>query len=57
MTAELVSAAQRLGRTVQAWTIDDPELMRQLCDWGVDGIITNDVRRAVELLKGDDEAS
>ena len=26
------------------------------CDWGVDGIITNDVRRAVELLKEDDEA-
>lgn len=57
VTAELVSAAQRLGRTVQVWTIDDPALMRQLCDWGVDGIITNDVRRAVELVKEHDEAS
>ena len=57
VTAELVAAAQRVNRTVQVWTIDDPDRMRQLCDWGVDGIITNDVRRAVELLKEDDEAS
>ena len=55
--AELVAAAQRADRTVQVWTIDDPGRMRQLCHWGVDGIITNDVRRAVELLKEDDEAS
>jgi glycerophosphoryl diester phosphodiesterase len=57
VTAELVAAAQRVGRTVQVWTIDDPGRMRRLCHWGVDGIITNDVRRAVELLKEDDEAS
>jgi glycerophosphoryl diester phosphodiesterase len=57
VTAELVAAAQRADRTVQVWTIDDPGRMRQLCHWGVDGIITNDVRRAVELLKEDDEAS
>jgi glycerophosphoryl diester phosphodiesterase len=55
VTAELVASAQRLGRTVQVWTIDDPGRMRQLRHWGVDGIITNDVRRAVELLKEDDE--
>ena len=57
VTAELVAAAQRVGRTVQVWTIDDPGRMRQLCHWGVDGIITNDVRRAAELLKEHDEAS
>lgn len=62
VTAGLVAAAHRAGRTVQAWTIDDPQRMRQLCEWGVDGIITNDVRRAVELLREraveeDDEAS
>lgn len=54
VTAELVASAQRLGRTVQVWTIDDPGRMRQLRHWGVDGIITNDVRRAVELLKEDE---
>ncbi len=57
VTVDLVAAAQRVGRTVQVWTIDDPGRMRRLCHWGVDGIITNDVRRAVELLKEDDEAS
>jgi glycerophosphoryl diester phosphodiesterase len=29
--------------------------MRELRSWGVDGIITNDVRRAVSLLKENDE--
>lgn len=57
VTRELVLAARRSGRTVQVWTVDDPRRMRQLRGWGVDGIITNDVRRAVEVLKEDDEAS
>ncbi|MEJ2338445.1 MAG: glycerophosphodiester phosphodiesterase family protein [Gemmatimonadales bacterium] len=55
VTAELVTAARRVGLAVQVWTIDDPGRMRQLCHWGVDGIITNDVRRAVKLLKEEDE--
>ncbi len=55
VTAELVAAARRVGLAVQVWTIDDPGRMRQLCHWGVDGIITNDVRQAVKLLKQEDE--
>ncbi len=43
-------------RTVQVWTVDEPETMSRLADWGVDGIITNDVRAAVSLLKQDTSA-
>ena len=57
VTAELIAASHHGGRTVQAWTIDAPDTMRQLRRWGVDGIITNDVRTAVEVLKENDEAS
>ena len=26
---------------VEPWTVDDPELMKQYIEWGVDGIITD----------------
>ena len=26
---------------VEPWTVDDPKLMKQYIDWGVDGIITD----------------
>lgn len=52
-----VAGVHRTGRTVQVWTIDDPDRMCQLAGWGVDGVITNDVRRAIALLREDDEAS
>ena len=47
----LIRAAHEAGRSVQAWTIDDRDTMIRLAEWGVDGIITNDVRGAVELLR------
>lgn len=43
--------AHALGLAVNVWTCDDPERMRELMGWGVDGICTNvpdvalDVRR------------
>lgn len=38
-----------MKKTVAVWTVDDPESMKQLINWGVDAIITNkpDVLRAV----------
>ena len=55
VTPEFVDAVHRSGRAIQVWTIDDGRQMCELADWGVDGIITNDVRRAVALLKDRDE--
>lgn len=49
VTRGFVRAAQRAGRTVQVWTVNDPKRMRRLADWGVDAIVTDEVRRAAGL--------
>ena len=45
----LIERAHAAGLIVNTWTVDDPDRMRQLVDWGVDGIVTNvpDVARSV----------
>ncbi len=35
---------------MQVRTVSDPKRMRRLADWGVDAIVTDDVRRAVDEL-------
>jgi glycerophosphoryl diester phosphodiesterase len=46
--APLVGTIHESERRIYAWTVDDPERMRMLAAWGVDGICTNhtDVARA-----------
>ena len=39
--ADLVAAAHASGMVVNAWTVDEPDVMRALVELGVDGIITN----------------
>lgn len=51
--ADLVTAVHGAGARLLAWTVNEPERMRQLIDDGVDGLCTNypDVaRRAVDAL-------
>ena len=38
---ETVRGAKAAGLYVNAWTVDEPEDMLRLKEWGVDGIITN----------------
>jgi len=47
VSAELAKAIHESGRSIQVWTVDDPDVMEWLAGCGVDGIITNDVRAAV----------
>jgi glycerophosphoryl diester phosphodiesterase len=49
VTAEAVRAAHAHGVGVNTWTCDEPDRMRELIAWGVDGICTNvpDVALAV----------
>jgi glycerophosphoryl diester phosphodiesterase len=42
VTARSVARAQRAGKPVHVWTIDDPREMQRLIDLGVDGIMTDD---------------
>jgi glycerophosphoryl diester phosphodiesterase len=41
VAAELVARAHDAGLLVNVWTVDDPDRIRELADWGVDGIVTN----------------
>lgn len=41
LSRKLVSAAHREGVEVHIWTVNNPERMRRLVDFGVDGIVTD----------------
>jgi len=39
------------GKRVHVWTVNEPEDMRRLAEWGVDGIFTDDPELAVKVLR------
>jgi len=41
LTPDAVRRAHAAGLAVNTWTCDDPNRMRELMAWGVDGICTN----------------
>jgi glycerophosphoryl diester phosphodiesterase len=47
---EQMQRAHRLKRRVHVWTANTPEEIKQLKEWGVDGIITDDPQAAVRAL-------
>jgi glycerophosphoryl diester phosphodiesterase len=50
VTAEFIEISHRHGLAVNVWTVNDPDRMRQLASWGVDGIITDVPDVAVAAL-------
>lgn len=54
VTPRTIRAVHAAGRKIHVWTIDDPEMMHRLIDWGVDGIITDrpDLLKAVLHTRG-----
>ncbi|HEX8168814.1 MAG TPA: glycerophosphodiester phosphodiesterase [Beijerinckiaceae bacterium] len=54
LTEERMVRAKALGLQVLPWTVNAPEAMAQLVDWGVDGLITDypDRARAALAQKG-----
>jgi glycerophosphoryl diester phosphodiesterase len=41
MTERFIREAHAKNVAVEPWTVDDPDLMRQYMEWGVDGIMTD----------------
>jgi len=48
---EVIDACHDAGIEVNTWTCDDPERMRELIDWGIDGICTNAPDVALSVLE------
>jgi len=49
-TREQIQRAHRLKRRVHVWTVNTPDDLHRLKDWGVDGVITDDPQTAVRAL-------
>ena len=50
VTRGLVKAVHKKGLILHIWTVNDPQEMKQLIDYGVDGIITDYPDRLVPLV-------
>jgi glycerophosphoryl diester phosphodiesterase len=47
----LVKDVQRAGLRIFVWTVNDPQAMRRLAAWGVDGIISDETELMVGTLR------
>jgi glycerophosphoryl diester phosphodiesterase len=52
VSPRFVTLAHKAGLAVQVWTVDEPEDIRRLLDWGVDGIISDRPDIATEVVTG-----
>ena len=50
MTKRFIRESHAKNIAVEPWTVDDPELMKQYIEWGVDGIMTDRPDLMVEIL-------
>lgn len=50
ISASLIAEAHLQGKRVIAWTVNDAKRIRDFIDWGIDGIITDDVPLARDLV-------
>jgi glycerophosphoryl diester phosphodiesterase len=51
VSPRFVKLAHEAGLAVQVWTVDEPDDIRRLLDWGVDGIISDRPDLAVEVVR------
>jgi len=51
MTERFIRESHAKGIRLEPWTVNDPKLMRQYIEWGVDGIITDRPDLMIEVLR------
>ena len=51
VSPRFVELAHKSGIAVQVWTVDEPDDIRRLLDWGVDGIISDRPDVAAEVVR------
>lgn len=51
MTPRFIREAHAKNIKVEPWTVDDPELMKQYIEWGVDGIMTDRPDVMIDVLQ------
>ena len=51
MTARFIREAHAKNLHVEPWTVDDPALMKQYLEWGVDGIMTDRPDVMMDVLR------
>lgn len=51
MTPRFMREAHAKNIAVEPWTVDDPKLMKQYIEWGVDGIMTDRPDLMMEVLR------
>lgn len=51
MTKRFIREAHAKNIKVEPWTVDDPQLMKQYIEWGVDGIMTDRPDLMIDVLK------
>ncbi len=51
VTAQQIQRVHRLNRKINVWTVNKEEDIRQLVDWGVDGIMTDDPLLVMQVVK------
>jgi glycerophosphoryl diester phosphodiesterase len=51
MTKRFIREAHAKNIAVEPWTVDDPQLMKQYIEWGVDGIMTDRPDVMIDVLK------
>jgi glycerophosphoryl diester phosphodiesterase len=52
LTPALLQEAQALGLKVVPWTVNDPDAIERLIDWGVDGLISDYPDRVRAVMQG-----